>query len=40
MFALLGASSDPDVRRALGFALAFARNFGRRLPNPSLLGAR
>lgn len=30
-FALLGALRDPDVQRAAGFAVAFARRFGRNL---------
>lgn len=31
VFGLLGALRDPDVPATLGFAIAFARNYGRRL---------
>lgn len=31
VFGLLGALRDPDVQASLGFAIAFARNYGQRL---------
>ncbi len=31
VFGLLGALRDPDVQASLGFAIAFARNYGRKL---------
>ncbi len=31
IFGLLGALRDPDVQAALGFGIAFARNYGRKL---------
>lgn len=34
-FALLGAMGEPEVQRAVGFAIQFARAFGRRLSAPS-----
>jgi uncharacterized protein YjgD (DUF1641 family) len=34
MFGLLRAMRDPDVARALGFLVRFARHFGRTLAPP------
>lgn len=40
LFAVLGALRDPDVSRAFGFGLEFARTLGRDLhPNTSALPA-
>lgn len=36
LFGLLGAMRDDDVRRAVGFAVAFARQFGADLKNDPL----
>ncbi len=35
IFGLLGALRDPDVRASLGFGIAFARNYGRKLRGDS-----
>jgi uncharacterized protein YjgD (DUF1641 family) len=39
LLGLLRALSDPDVQRALGFAVALAERVGRRLPAPSTVPA-
>jgi uncharacterized protein YjgD (DUF1641 family) len=40
IFGLMGALRDPDVQASLGFAIAFARNYGRRLRATAEIGSK
>ncbi len=37
LFGVLGAMGDPDVKRAVGFLLAFARHLGKNLPDATAI---